>query len=163
MKNGGTTKEKLEGFISKIEDFHRLMNFLEAIAKLTFNTNSGKDAGTIYYYRNLLNRRDVKGEVKNSYRPYKILFYTVFDAICQLLLLHHFDLTDVDSNIPFPAEFLEFSDKEKVEWLNQVSCEILQTWFFENQDDICKELREVLDDPQHSENYWLSEMLKMNA
>ncbi|XP_062586325.1 uncharacterized protein LOC134247949 [Saccostrea cucullata] len=160
MKNGGTTKEKLEGFISKIEDFHRLMNFLEAIAKLTFNTNSGKDAGTIYYYRNLLNRRDVKGEVKNSYRPYKILFYTVFDAICQLLLLHHFDLTDVDSNIPFPAEFLEFSDKEKVEWLNQVSCEILQTWFFENQDDICKELREVLDDPQHSENYWLSEMLE---
>lgn len=29
MKNAVTAREKLEGFISKIEDFHRLMNFLE--------------------------------------------------------------------------------------------------------------------------------------
>lgn len=39
------------------------------------------------------------------------------------------------------------------QWLNLVAIEILQTWFFENKEDICKELREVLDDPQHSENY----------
>lgn len=69
-------------------------------------------------------------------------------------------MTDEHSNIPFPEEFKDLSDKEKEEWLNQVSSEILQTWFFENQDDICKELREVLDDPQHSENYWLSERLE---
>jgi len=29
MANGHTGVERLEGFISKIEDFHRLMNFLE--------------------------------------------------------------------------------------------------------------------------------------
>lgn len=29
MKNAVTAREKLEWFISKIEDFHRLMNFLE--------------------------------------------------------------------------------------------------------------------------------------
>lgn len=29
MRNAPTAKEKLEGFISKTEDFHRLMNFLE--------------------------------------------------------------------------------------------------------------------------------------
>lgn len=29
MKNAVTAREKLEGFICKIEDFHRLMNFLE--------------------------------------------------------------------------------------------------------------------------------------
>lgn len=29
MKNAVTAREKLEGFISKTEDFHRLMNFLE--------------------------------------------------------------------------------------------------------------------------------------
>ncbi|XP_048770593.2 uncharacterized protein LOC125676812 [Ostrea edulis] len=160
MKNAATPKEKLEGFISKIEDFHRLMNFLEAIAKMTFSTDSGQDAGTLYYYRNLLNHRGVKGEVKNSYRPYKLLCYTVFDAICQLFLLHHFDMTDVDSNLPFPEEFQELSDNAKVEWLNLVCSEILQTWFFENENDICKELRDVLDDPQHSENYWLSRMLE---
>lgn len=31
MSNAYSPKEKLEGFISKIEDFHRLMNFLEVI------------------------------------------------------------------------------------------------------------------------------------
>lgn len=31
MKNAATPKEKLEGFISKTEDFHRLMNFLEVL------------------------------------------------------------------------------------------------------------------------------------
>ena len=122
---------------------------LQALAKLTLTSGSGQDPGTHYYYKNLLNHRDVKGEVKNSYCPNKLLFYTAFDAICQLLLLHYFDMTDVHSNIPFPKEFKDLSDKEKVEWLNQVAREILQTWFFENQDDICKELREVLDDPQN--------------
>ena len=125
----------------------------QARAKLTFNSGSGQDPGTLYYFRNLLTHRDVKGEVKNSYRPYKLLYYTVFDAICQLLLLHHFDMPDEHSNIPFPEKYKNLSHKEKVEWLNQVSNEILQTWFFENQDDIC------LEWSQHSENYWLSERL----
>jgi hypothetical protein len=31
MANAGTGKERLEGFISKIEDWHRMMNFLEVI------------------------------------------------------------------------------------------------------------------------------------
>uniref|UniRef100_K1RIV3 Uncharacterized protein n=1 Tax=Magallana gigas TaxID=29159 RepID=K1RIV3_MAGGI len=84
-------------------------------AKLTFSTESGQDPGTLYFYRNLLNHRGVKDEVKNAYRPYKLLFYTVFDAICQLILLHHFHLTEADSNIPFPEGFQELSKKDKVE------------------------------------------------
>lgn len=31
MKNEESPTERLEGFISKIEDFHRLMNFLEVL------------------------------------------------------------------------------------------------------------------------------------
>ena len=69
-------------------------------------------------------------------------------------------MIDVHSNIPFPEELKDLSDKEKVEWLSQVSSEILKTWFFEIRDDICKELREVLDDPQHSETQLLSERLE---
>lgn len=82
--------------------------------KLTFSTESGQDAGTLCFYRNLLNHRGVKGEVKNAYRPYKLLFYTVFVAICQLLLLHNFHLTEADSNILFPEGFQELS--KKVKW-----------------------------------------------
>lgn len=40
-----------------------------------------------------------------------------------------------------------------------MASEILKTWFFKNE-DICKELREVLNDPEHSENYWLSGALE---
>lgn len=29
MSNAGSAKESLKGFISKIEDWHRMMNFLE--------------------------------------------------------------------------------------------------------------------------------------
>lgn len=38
--NGDTASSRLEGFISKIEDFHRLMNFLEAICRLTYSAES---------------------------------------------------------------------------------------------------------------------------
>lgn len=31
MANGETQLERLQGFVSKIEDFHRLMNFLEVL------------------------------------------------------------------------------------------------------------------------------------
>lgn len=73
MANAETPLQKLQGFVSKIEDFHRLMNFLEAIHKLTYSTKSAVDQGTVYYYRNLLNMRNVKGQVYNAYRAYKML------------------------------------------------------------------------------------------
>jgi hypothetical protein len=36
MRNADNALEKLEGFISKMEDFHRLMNFLEARLYISF-------------------------------------------------------------------------------------------------------------------------------
>ena len=36
MRNADNALEKLEGFISKMEDFHRLMNFLEVRFYISF-------------------------------------------------------------------------------------------------------------------------------
>ncbi|XP_052761805.1 uncharacterized protein LOC128204429 [Mya arenaria] len=55
MKNADTPLTRLEGFISKIEDFHRLMNFLEAIEKLSYRAEQASERGTIAFYRNFLN------------------------------------------------------------------------------------------------------------
>lgn len=33
--------------------------------------------------------------------------------------------------------------------------ERLVQWFFDNKDDIFEELRAILEDPNHPENYWL--------
>lgn len=160
MSNAETAKERLEGFVSKIEDFHRLMNFLEAIHKLTYDTGSAKDRGTAYYYRNLLNLRNVKADVKNAYRPYKLLYYTLLDAICVVLFLDYFQIGEVAEDkieIPYPRTFEGMTKEEKIQWINDICECILAQWFFEGESmDLFAQLREVLEDPSHPENYWVS-------
>ncbi|XP_063435141.1 uncharacterized protein LOC134716217 [Mytilus trossulus] len=158
MGNADTAKEKLEGFISKTEDFHRLMNFLEAIHKLTYNSGSGNDPCTAYYYRNLLNMRNVKGKVKNSYRPYKLLYYTILDAVLLLMFFTYFNLADLDSDIPIPENFEDMDKIKQIDWLDTICRNILQQFFFENNEDICHAVREVLSDPEHEVNYWTANL-----
>lgn len=128
----------------------------QAIHKLTYDTGSERDSCTMYYYRNLLNARSVKGHVKNSYRPYKQLYYTVLDAVCIVHFLRHFHLPDLDTEIPFPDNFIEMSNEDKMNWLNETCRTILKNEFFENEDDIFSSLREMLENPNHDENYWVS-------
>lgn len=152
LKDSRTSKGRLEGFISKSEDFHRLMNFLEAIFKLTYSTDMAGDPGTVHYYRNLLGHRSAKGPVKNAYRAYKMLYYTVLDAICVALFLDKFQSKDVD-NLQLP-DLEEMSPNDRICWLNDTCEQLLKKWFFEETDDLCEELRHVLENPQHEENYW---------
>ncbi|XP_053380076.1 uncharacterized protein LOC123537039 [Mercenaria mercenaria] len=156
MSNADSGLERLEGFISKIEDFHRLMNFLEAIHRTTYNTESSRDRGTIYYYRNFLNARNVKGGVKNSYRAYKHLYYTVFDAMCCVLFLNNFGLDSAESEIPLPKDFDGWTNECQIDWINSVCRNLLNKVFFE--DDMFMELREILTNPDHEENYWISSL-----
>lgn len=154
--NGDRASSQLEGIISKIEDFYRLMNFLEAICRLTYNTESVGDRGTSAYFRNLLNVVNVKGEVRNAYRPYQLLYYTILDSMCCVLFFQKFSKTS-DEEIPLPHNFQNFSSEEKIAWFNGIS-EILQEYFFESQTDIMKDLREILTDKGHPENYYLSNL-----
>ncbi|VDI70700.1 Hypothetical predicted protein [Mytilus galloprovincialis] len=140
MANADNPFDRLEGFISKVEDWHRLMNFLEAICKLTFSTSSAQDRGTAYYYRNLLNARNVKHEVKNSYRAYKHLYYTIFDAICCIFFLKQFNLTSYEDPIPFPPKFAELKNVEKIEWVNSVIEMLWTNGFLKKQRTLYKRL-----------------------
>jgi hypothetical protein len=76
----------------------------------------------------LHNMRSVKGKVKNSYRPHKLLYYTILDAICLVMLLDHFKLSDLEENIPFPVDFQDISDQQKINWLNNICGIIIFTW-----------------------------------
>ena len=102
--------------------------------------------------------RSVKGKVKNSYRPHKLLYYTILDAICLVMLLDHFKLSDFEENIPFPVDFQDISNQQKINWLNNICGIIIKKFFFENEDDMCASLREVLENPNHPENYWTANM-----
>ncbi|XP_063400161.1 uncharacterized protein LOC134684783 [Mytilus trossulus] len=157
ISNADSPKEKLKGFISKIEDFHRLMNFLEAIYKLTYNTESASDKCTMHYYRNLLNNmRNVKGKVKNASRPFKLLYYTILDAICLLLFLDHLKMTETEKVLP--ENFQHKTKDEKIAWINDICSILIQQWFFEDTTDICQNLREVVFDRDHPVNYWLANL-----
>lgn len=125
----------------------------QAIYKLTFSTESAQDRGPVYYYRNLLNARDVKGKVKNAYRPHKMLYYTILDAMCLLLFLEELNF-DVDSDIPLPSHFKDLTNNEKIQWLNEICSKILKKYFFDESSDVCEELREITGNPDHLENYW---------
>ena len=130
---------------------------LQAICRLTYNTESTGDRGTAYYFRNFLDARDVKGEVKNAYRPYKLLYYKILDAMCCVLFLKKFNKA-IDEEIPFPDNFDNKSTEEKIHWLNENCREILNEYFFEFQNDTMQDLRAILTDQSHPENYYLTNL-----
>ena len=46
-------------------------------------------------------------------------------------------------------------DSDKIKRLNTISERIVKKWFFES-DDLCQEIRSIVNDPDHEENYWTS-------
>ena len=138
------------------KSLYLLPSLLQAINRITYSTSSSRDRGTMYYYRNLLNARNVKGDVKNSYRAYKYLYYTVFDAICCVLFYLYFAINSPDDMIPILHDFAEWSSDHKIKWINDIVSQIVKHWFFEGSQDILEELRDVLIYPEHDENYWVN-------
>ena len=123
------------------------------IHKCVFNNYNGL---LLLYFRNLLNLRNVKGHVCNAYRAYKVLYYTILDALCLLLFMHFMDVEDLDQEICLPSNFDTKSSAEKIEWLDSQSENILRIWFFVNENDIFRNLRDIVCDKDHPENYWTS-------
>lgn len=64
----------------------------------------------------------------------------------------------VDEEILVPEDFDNKTDKEKAEWIDGISRQILKKWFFEESDDICEKLREIISNPDHPDNHWISNM-----
>ena len=91
--------------------------------------------------RNLLNARNVKGDVKNSYRAYKHLYYTVFDGICCVLFYKHLNINSIDQIVNLPSDLSTWDNGVKISWLNNIIRNIVKKWFFDDSQDIVEELR----------------------
>ncbi|WAQ95109.1 hypothetical protein MAR_007580, partial [Mya arenaria] len=159
MKNAETLLTRLEGFISKIEDFHRLMDFLEAIAKLSYRPEQASERRSMAFYRNFLNYRNDKADVKNSYRANKMMYHAMLDAIILVMFFEHFGINCIPENssdlpeIPIPEDLL---NEGKISWINNVCEEEVKKWFFKGSSDVYTSLREIFDDSEHADNYWVS-------
>lgn len=101
----------------------------------------------MYYFKILLNAKNVKGKVKHSFRAHKLLYYVVFDAICCSLFMQEMNVEDEDQLLP--SDFQEKTDEDKISWLNEICCRIVKKYMFENKEDMFEQLRSVLDDPPH--------------
>ena len=61
----------------------------------------------------MINYRNIKGDVQNSYRTYKMLYYTIFDGIGCALFLTDLHLKSID-DIPLPPDWDKLSDSDKI-------------------------------------------------
>lgn len=87
-----------------------------------------------------------------------MLYYVILDAVCLVMFLAIMNSRSVDEEVLVPEDFDNKTDKEKAEWIDGISRQILKKWFFEESDDICENLREIISNPDHPDNYWISNM-----
>lgn len=97
--------------------------------------------------------------MKNAYRAYKYLYYTILDAICCHLLLKEFEQESLEDPIPLPDHIDQFSDAEKIIWINDICERIIDKYFFESSPDIMSKLRDCVTDKNHPDNYWVSNFI----
>lgn len=60
-------------------------------------------------------------------------------------------------NIRLPDDFKEKSEEEKIKWLNASCINIVDTWIYEGRDDLLQHVRDILNNPEHPENYWIED------
>lgn len=87
-----------------------------------------------------------------------MLYYVILDVVCFVMFLVKMNLKSVDEEILVLEDFDNKIDKEKVEWIDGISRQILKKWFFEELDDICEKLREIILNFDYFDNYWILNM-----
>lgn len=87
-----------------------------------------------------------------------MLYYVILDVVCFVMFLVIMNLKSVDEEILVLEDFDNKIDKEKVEWIDGISRQILKKWFFEELDDICENLREIILNFDYFDNYWILNM-----
>lgn len=87
-----------------------------------------------------------------------MLYYVILDVVCFVMFLVIMNLRSVDEEVLVLEDFDNKIDKEKVEWIDGISRQILKKWFFEELDDICENLREIILNFDYFDNYWILNM-----
>ena len=94
-----------------------------------------------------MNARDVKADVKNSYRAYKKLYYTIFDGICCALFLQEMNLNSLGQQLPIPCNW------ETLKMMRKLSGWMILTVRLSEIGSL-RTVCQVLTDKNHEENYW---------
>ena len=93
INNSNTKKNRQDGIITTVADFHCSMNFNDVIYKLFYNPSSSTDIGTMFQLRNKISRKDVnKSALGDHYRANDTFIHDVTDALIITATLDHFGM-----------------------------------------------------------------------
>lgn len=87
-----------------------------------------------------------------------MLYNAVLDAICSLIFLKESGMNDLEGDFLFPDDFPNFSSRDKIMWFNDLIRPMIQKYFFDSKTDIFDNMREIVSDQTHPENYWISNL-----
>lgn len=96
-----------------------------------YNVKSGRDVGTLMYFRNLFGRNNVKAKVKDSFAPAEDLFLQVFTAYVLAAFMDFTGMTSLKSpptEVPVPAENIK--QEEKSQYLEKVIGSFVDSFCF---------------------------------
>ncbi|XP_028407915.1 uncharacterized protein LOC114530546 [Dendronephthya gigantea] len=135
-----TPKQRLDHLYPyRIVGWHAKRSFLKSVFKRLYK-NSGREAGTIRYFREVLNRRNVTVDIKH-YEDCEQLFMSVGNCYLVEALLEFFKMENVNDspkeNNPLPDQE-DLSEEEKKTHLMTVLDKFLDEYVF--QDTSCSDV-----------------------
>lgn len=91
-----------------VEMFHTQMDFLEKTMKKFFKKSSGRDVGTLYHLKTLIQRTSVNGNVKSRFKAHEEFALLVGKAYILEAAMEYFGMDSMESNptLNFPTEDL---------------------------------------------------------
>jgi len=87
-----------------------------------YKIESGRDVGTLYYFRNLFGGNSVKQKVKDGFAPAQDLFIQVFNAYVVAAFMDWTGMMEIQSlptKVSTPAD-VRRNQQEKIQYLNKV-------------------------------------------
>ena len=87
-----------------------------------YKIKSGRDVGTLYYFRNLFGRNNVKQKVKDGFAPAQDLFLQVFNAYVVAAFMDWTGMMEIQSlptKVSAPPD-VRRNQQEKIQYLNKV-------------------------------------------
>lgn len=87
-----------------------------------YKIESGRDVGTLYYFRNLFGRNNVKQKVKDGFAPAEDLFLQVFNAYVVAAFMDWTGMMEIQSlptKVSTPPDARR-NQQEKIQYLNGV-------------------------------------------
>eukprot|EP00794_Sanderia_malayensis_P004842 gene4842-5476_t len=119
MAEGDTDIDRLEGIITKNEDWHAIRYMYKILYEIFYNEASAKDVGSMSYNMNLTRNSNARGNVLDRFNACKEFVRFETEALLVTLAMQYFGITNIHAHRDevIPPNINDASKEEKVEWL----------------------------------------------